>query len=242
MVVLGLLLIGGGVASAEIGVRHEELAVGVPVSIAAKGTAFTVKTLQFPEDEKVSLHFANDDVGIQHNVSIFTDETASTNLFRGTIVTGPASIPYAISPLKKGTYYFHCDVHPQQMNGTISVGGAPGEEPPPGPAPSSSSSPAPTTGPAATSVNVTAKTINFDVSTLVLKANTQVSITLDNQDAGVPHNLAIYTTENGTLIEKGVDPFPGIATKTWSFQAPKPGTYFFHCDIHFNMKGKVIFQ
>jgi plastocyanin len=243
MILLALLLIGGGVASAEIGVRKTELAVGVPVPIAAKGTAFTTKTLEFPADTKVSLHFSNDDVGIQHNVAIFTDKTLSTTLFRGAVVTGPASIPYAVPPLKAGTYYFHCDVHPTVMNGTLLVGraqGAPGGPPPVSPGPSPSPTPT-ATGPAATSVTVQAKGINFNTSSIVLKANSQVSITLDNQDAGIPHNLAIYTSEGGTKIF-GKDPFQGVAKETWTFEAPKPGTYFFHCDVHFNMKGTVIFQ
>jgi plastocyanin len=243
LVVMGILLLGSGVASAEIGVRHEELAIGVPVPIAAKGTAFDKKELDFPADTKVSLHFTNDDVGLAHNVAIFQDKTLSTTLFRGTVITGVASIPYAIPPLKPGNYYFHCDIHPEQMNGKVIVGNEPpgqAEPPPTGsnPPPAGSQPPA---GEAPTSASVVAKGLAFNVTQITLKADGPVSITLDNQEA-LTHNLAIYTEENGTLIEKGVDPFSGPAKKTWTFQAPKPGTYFFHCDVHFNMKGQVIFQ
>jgi plastocyanin len=243
LVVLGLLLIGGGVASADIGVRHEELVVGVPVPISAKGTAFNTKELHFPADTKVSLHFTNDDVSVQHNVAIFTDESQANVLFKGAIITGPASIPYAVPPLKPGHYYFHCDVHPQQMNGTVVVGGPPGgTSPPPSGAPTlgtSSPPPPPAGGTPVTSLTVVAKNIAFDVSQIVLKANSLVTLTLDNQDPGVPHNLAILTAENGTPIFRK-DWFPGPAKETWTFTSPGPGTYFFHCEVHANMKGTVI--
>jgi plastocyanin len=245
MVVLGLALLGGGAASADIGVRHEELVVGVPVPISAKSIAFDTKELHFPADTKVSLHFTNNDVSVQHNVAIFTDPTASTVLFRGPTITGPASIPYAIPPLKPGRYYFHCDVHPATMNGSVVVGTAPGTPPggtivptaPPGtnsPAP-----PPPAGGTPVTSLIVVAKTISFDVNQIVLKANSTITLTLDNQDPGIPHNLAILTSETGTKIF-GQAPFNGPAKETWTFTSPAPGQYFFHCEVHPNMKGTVI--
>ena len=245
---LGLLLLGGGAASADIGVRHEELVVGVPVPISAKSIAFNTKQLQFPADTKVSLRFTNDDISVQHNVAIFTDESQGTVLFRGTVITGPASIPYAVPPLKAGHYYFHCDIHPQQMNGTLVVGNAPGGttgSPPPvvntAPPAASSAPPPPATGTPVTSATVVAKNISFDTAQLVLKANSLITLTLDNQDAGIPHNLAIFTEENGGGSKIfGKDPFSGPAKETWTFTAPAPGTYFFHCEVHPNMKGTVI--
>ena len=247
LTVLALALLGGGAAGASIGVRHEELVVGVPVPISAKSIAFDTKDLHFPADTKVSLHFTNDDISVQHNVAIFTDESQSTVLFRGTVITGPASIPYAIPPLKAGHYYFHCDIHPQQMNGAVDVGAAPGTptgSPPPvvnTAPPTSASSAPPATGTPVTTLTVTAKNIAFDTAQFVLKANAQISLTLDNQDAGIPHNLAIFTEEGGggTKIF-GQAPFSGPAKETWTFTAPAPGTYFFHCEVHPNMKGEVI--
>ena len=99
MFVLALGLIGGGAASAEIGTRHEELVVGVPVPIAAKSIAFDTKQLNFPADTKVSLRFTNNDVSVQHNVAIFTDESQSKSLFQGAVITGPGSIAYAVPPV-----------------------------------------------------------------------------------------------------------------------------------------------
>src|SRR5205085_7354122 len=120
--------------------RHEEPVVGVPVPISAKSIAFDTKELHFPADTKVSLHFTNDDVSVQHNVAIFTDETQSKSLFQGAVITGPGSIAYAVPPIQPGHYYFHCDIHPKQMNGTLIVGGPPG-----GPQPTNVSTAPPTT-------------------------------------------------------------------------------------------------
>jgi len=237
MLLLALSLIGGGVASAEIGTRHEEPVVGVPEAIAAKSIAFNTKELHFPADTKVQLTFTNDDISVQHNVAIFTDPSQSTNLFRGSVITGPASIPYAVPPLKPGHYYFHCDIHPQQMNGTVIVGGPPG-----GPttqptnvstAPPSTSSPTPPPpGGQAQNVLVIAKNIAFNVKTIDLKANSLISLTLDNQDPGIPHNLEILTGPNGSTLVAGPAPFGGPAKQTWTFTAPAPGTYYFHCIVH----------
>jgi len=242
MFILALGLIGGGAASAEIGTRHEELVVGVPESIAAKSIAFDTKQLNFPADTKVSLRFSNDDVSVQHNVAIFTDETQSKSLFQGAVITGPGSIAYAVPPLPPGHYYFHCDIHPKQMNGTLIVGGPPGG--PPSPQPTNVSTPPASTPPPpggqTQTVLVVAQGTQFNTKEIDLKANGPVSLTLDNRDPGIPHNLEILTSAGGSTIEKGVDPFAGPAKQTWTFTAPAAGTYYFQCIVHPSMNGKVV--
>jgi plastocyanin len=242
LVLVGLGLIGGGVASAELGVRHVESAVGVEVALSAKNTKFSQDALTIPPDTKAVIKFTNDDVGTPHNVALFIDPGHSNAIFHGTIITGPASIAYAVAPLKPGTYFFHCDVHPQ-MQGKLVAGKA-GTVPPGGPPqPIASGPPPPVAGTPSGSVTVTANGLKFDTTQIVLFANKQVSITLDNKDANISHNLAIYTQPDGQGQRLfGQTPFPGVATQTWKFQAPKPGTYYFRCDVHFDMKGTAIFK
>jgi plastocyanin len=87
--------------------------------ITAQAITFDKSELQLPAGKESPLPFDNQDSGIPHNVSIYTDQGGEA-LFQGEIITGPAKIDYPVPALEAGTYYFQCDVHPQ-MNGTVSV-------------------------------------------------------------------------------------------------------------------------
>ena len=52
-----------------------------------------------------------------HNVSIYTDSSASQRLFEGEIFSSGSRV-YQVPALAAGTYFFRCDVH-QDMTGTI---------------------------------------------------------------------------------------------------------------------------
>ena len=51
---------------------------------------------------------------------LFRSSTLADVLFRGDLITGPATVDYDLPPLPAGTYYFHCDVHPT-MAGDVVV-------------------------------------------------------------------------------------------------------------------------
>lgn len=51
-----------------------------------------------------------------------TQTTAAPD-FAGKVVTGVRTVTYAVRRLKRGTYLFHCDIHPNLMNGTRVIGG-----------------------------------------------------------------------------------------------------------------------
>ena len=84
-----------------------------------------------------------------------------------------------------------------------------------------------------------ARDIAFDRADLVLAPETDVHLTFVNDDAGVSHNLSIYRTEDFQQPVFTGELFPGPGTRTYEFKAPAAGTYFFRCDVHPNMKGKV---
>ncbi len=99
-----------------------------------------------------------------------------------------------------------------------------------------SSAPA-TTTPAGTNagtitIDVTAKNVAFDKTTISVPAGAQVTINFNNQDT-MPHNIAIYNDQSASqTIYKG-EIFNGPAAKTYTFTAPTtPGKYFFRCDVH----------
>ncbi len=96
---------------------------GPQLTVAAENIAFDTDRIELPADTPATIVFENRDTGVQHNIAIFTDDTLAEVLFRGELLTGPATVTYEIPPLPAGEYYFHCDVHPN-MNGAVVVGGA----------------------------------------------------------------------------------------------------------------------
>ena len=66
------------------------------------------------------MRFLNEDANIEHNVAIYTDESASESLFVGDR-SSDRRRQIRGTGLDPGTYYFRCDLHPQ-MDGTLEVG------------------------------------------------------------------------------------------------------------------------
>ncbi|HJT38278.1 MAG TPA: cupredoxin domain-containing protein [Actinomycetota bacterium] len=89
-----------------------------------------------------------------------------------------------------------------------------------------------------------AKNISWDTSQLLFKANSKVTVTVDNQDAGVPHNFAIWTDPNRLQNEIYVPKMDVTGPAKGEYVIPplKPGTYYFECDIHKNMNGTLKVQ
>jgi plastocyanin len=89
------------------------------VEISASGVAFSTDTLTAPADTAFTLHFDNQDAGIQHNVAI--SDSAGAEVFKGEIFPGPGTRDYAVPALEAGEYPFVCTVHPN-MTGTLTAG------------------------------------------------------------------------------------------------------------------------
>jgi plastocyanin len=99
-----------------------------------------------------------------------------------------------------------------------------------------------TGGPVA--VTLVAQNIQFDLSTITASPGVQVTVTLDNRDAGVLHNVAFYTDRSASSAIHVGGLLTGPATEDVVFSAPStPGTYFFRCDVHPDtMTGAFIVQ
>jgi len=75
-----------------------------------------------PAGANVTVNFDNMDDGIPHNVAVYTNASAAEEIFVGETITGPAQTTYTFTaPDEPGTYFFRCDVHPQQMTGDFIV-------------------------------------------------------------------------------------------------------------------------
>jgi plastocyanin len=231
--VTGIAMVAGGLAVVAAPLEEEgegggpggEVVVAIAAPEGAATTGFSTDALSVPSDVPFTLAFDNADPAVPHNVVIYDGPDAEApQLFRGEIITGPATVDYAVEPLAEGEFFFNCEVHPTTMTGTMTAapGGGEGE------------------GGGGEGITVVAADIAFDTDTIELPADTPTKITLDNQDAGTPHNIAIYTDD--TLDESL---FVGeIATGPVSVVYDIPpipeGEYYFHCDVHPNMSGSVV--
>jgi plastocyanin len=120
----------------------------------------------------------------------------------------------------------------------------PGASRTPGTAVASPSAPAqtpaatPGTQTAGNALTVVAKNIQFDKSELEATAGA-VTITLDNQDSGVPHNIHVFKGDSPSGASVGatsINPGPDKSTLNLTLEA---GEYYYHCDVHPNMKGSL---
>lgn len=99
------------------------------------------------------------------------------------------------------------------------------------PSPSASASAASCT-PNGTDLSVTASNISFGTDCLAAPAGQAFTIAFDNQDASVPHNLAIYPEGDGSKALFTGDIVTGVASATYDVAALQAGTYRFQCDVH----------
>lgn len=89
--------------------------------LVAEDIQFDSDTLTVNAGQEVTLTFENRDAGVMHNFSVYEDSSASTSLFMGDLITGDDTATYSFEAPEPGTYFFRCDVHPDQMTGTFVV-------------------------------------------------------------------------------------------------------------------------
>lgn len=90
-------------------------------------------------------------------------------------------------------------------------------------------------------VAVSAKNILFDTKCIQVSAHQPFKISFDNKDAGVPHNIAIFTNSSATQSLFTGAIVTGPKQQTYDVQGLAPGTYYFRCDVHPQaMYGKFI--
>jgi cytochrome c oxidase subunit II len=89
-----------------------------------------------------------------------------------------------------------------------------------------------TCAPTGSSVALVARQISWDKSCLAVVAGKPFQITINNEDAGIAHNFAIWDSP-GTKHQFYITPdITGPATKAFTVPALKAGKYYFQCDIH----------
>lgn len=93
-----------------------------PGQISSKDIAYSKTCLIAEAGQPYELQYTNEE-NVPHNVAVFDGENAEApNVFRGDVITGPGTtVTYDIGQLPPGQYFFHCDVHPKAMTGTLVV-------------------------------------------------------------------------------------------------------------------------
>jgi len=91
----------------------------------------------------------------------------------------------------------------------------------------------------ATSLQLVGENISFDSTELSAPAGQEVTITFENRDSGVPHNLRV----NGPSGPIATEIAGGPITQTLTFTIDEPGTYTFLCEVHpTQMVGELVIE
>lgn len=123
-IVIGVVIAQTGIgeeegAAAETATQGTGAAAGVTTEVTAENVTFSTDEITLAAGKESSLRFANGD-SVQHNIAIYTDKSVKEALFTGELITA-STTTYEIPSLDKGKYYFQCDIHATNMNGTVIV-------------------------------------------------------------------------------------------------------------------------
>jgi plastocyanin len=100
----------------------------------------------------------------------------------------------------------------------------------PSPAPSSGAG---GSGAAGDAIQLSAQGIQYSTKQLHAPAGKAFTITFQNNDSGISHNVDVHDANNTSIFKGAV--FPGVASQTYQVPALKAGTYGFNCDVHPNI-------
>lgn len=105
-------------------------------------------------------------------------------------------------------------------------------------------SPTPQTGPS-TTLDIKALSLQFNRDEVLFVADQPITLTFENLDANILHNVAIYPSEDETTEAAAIfqgETFTGEDSRVYQIPATPAGEYYFHCDVHPTMNGTVTFE
>lgn len=89
-------------------------------------------------------------------------------------------------------------------------------------------------------LTVVARGVAFDTDRITVPADQPAHIRLDNIDAGIHHNIAVYRDRQASdLVARG-RLFDGPNVRDYRFDGFSAGSYYFQCDLHPAMNGAFI--
>jgi plastocyanin len=100
--------------------------------------------------------------------------------------------------------------------------------------------PTPVGGSQAPGTLIVALAVQFDPVEVVVPAGQPLTITFDNQDPGIPHDLVIRDANGREIANSGI--INGPAQAQLGLGPLEPGAYPFVCTVHPNMVGTITAQ
>ncbi|HVT78760.1 MAG TPA: cupredoxin domain-containing protein [Acidimicrobiales bacterium] len=114
LVFTGVALAGcGSTSKSEDSAATTAAKSGTTLTLVAKNIAFDQSTLSATAGDSVTFVIKNED-NTEHNLTI-ADLKVDKDAEAG------KSAKQTVTNLKPGTYQYHCEYHPTQMNGTLTV-------------------------------------------------------------------------------------------------------------------------
>ena len=106
---------------------------------------------------------------------------------------------------------------------------------------SASASPQPSGGGAATTTPLisASSAASFDQSAIVVAAGKPLTLTFDNKNAGVPHNVAIFDGPGEAKNLFAGEIVTGPKQVVYNVPPLPAGSYYFVCQVHANMHGTI---
>lgn len=92
----------------------------VSIDLITLDMAFDKSVITVPAGAQVIINFVNKD-GVGHNFAAYTNESATTTIFIGDIISFSTIIYTFTAPTLPGTYFFRCDPHAEYMKGQLIV-------------------------------------------------------------------------------------------------------------------------
>jgi mono/diheme cytochrome c family protein/plastocyanin len=86
---------------------------------------------------------------------------------------------------------------------------------------------------ASTELKIVGQSILFDTDKLLGVAGKELTITFDNKDAGIPHNIHFFKGEDATGADAGLTELAaGPIVQTLKIGPFDAGRYYYQCDVH----------
>jgi plastocyanin len=94
---------------------------GTSLTLSAQNTSYDKDCLAAPAAQAFTISFANRQKDVSHNVVILKEHQGEALFRGGDPFPGVQTEVYNVPPMTAGEYHFHCEVHPDVMQGKFIV-------------------------------------------------------------------------------------------------------------------------